>query len=215
MTAPQKQEVAATVAATEEKKRVSRRTGRIGLVLVMAFSVAILWLVYSPAFPGEYLGDAGNTKVTVTDSGTGVHVEISDAASGSPKVSAYEAQRSWYTLRFGTDLDRQAIVYRPGGHYELVTGCRSMEVGRASDCKSADRRIRHRVQHRDCRRSFLLGEHGAAYVCREFPDVGHAAVPRHMCLLHGPDAKREWPDSREICPPRPSLHAAADAEEAG
>lgn len=141
MTAPQKQEVAATVAATEEKKRVSRRTGRIGLVLVMAFSVAILWLVYSPAFPGEYLGDAGNTKVTVTDSGTGVHVEISGAASGSPKVSAYEAQQSWYTLRFGTDLDQQAMVYQPGGHYELVTGCRSMVLIRQNWI------ARHAVSH--------------------------------------------------------------------
>lgn len=129
MTVQQEQEVPA-IAATAGEMRARKRTWWLGLVVALVFSMVTPWLFYWPVFQGEYLGGAGTTKVTVTASGAGMHVEISGDASGTRKVSEYEAKRAWYTLRFGTGLDQQAIVYHPGGHYELVTGERVIALVR-------------------------------------------------------------------------------------
>lgn len=134
MTIHQEQEMplAATAAS---KKNANTPSRKVWLALFMGVSViAFLWLSFWPQLEGTYVGNAGKTKIEVATEATGTYVTISDDTSGTTKVSVFEAEKAKYTLRFGSGLEQQAIVYHPLGndHYELVTGGGSIALTKQS-----------------------------------------------------------------------------------
>lgn len=97
----------------------------------------VVWLVFWPQLDGHYTGDAGGLTVDVVFDGKSAHVTMGGDAVLPERQKRFNAERGFTTVTFGQDiLSRQSLVFHPfksgPGQYELVSGCRSITLGKST-----------------------------------------------------------------------------------